>query len=382
MTAQVAVEGWNVVSESNESAVYTLPIQIPSIPPIPIDDLSKTTDAIEKALADTNTAIKAGDYATALKVINGAKAQASAGQYSTSILEDMGLITSDGAQSFTLLFLGYMDQAGKLYNEIQNRGNLIDQIASGLVDFVSSTTVKIESIFNKDVDSAKRIVLNFLALRRATYDSIKAIAGLTPEQQNTPQVQQELKLCNDRLAQYNSVIATTERIAGAHGLTLKALFDADTQLSGVGAVVIIGLIVQIALVVVFALPAIMAPSLKQQRELQRQAEIDRAFIETLRESKIKGEADATALKKAADMVKLMGAFAPEDLEKFAPKAMPKINEAVDKGKEVEKDAFKKALEAAGEGETPWALIIGVAAIIGFIIYTKTKKGTPLPPPKR
>lgn len=386
LTAQVATEGWSIVDTSLESAAYSVPIVLPSIPPIPIDDLSKTTDLIDKAIADTNTAIKAGDYATALKVINGAKAQAGAGQYTTNILEDMGLITSDGAQSFIMLFLGYMDQADKLYNEIQNRGTLIDQFASGLVDFVASTTVKIDSIFNKDVDAAKRIVLNFLALRQATYDSIKAIAGLSPEQQNTPQVQDELKLCNDRLAQYNAVVAATERIAGAHGLTLKALFGADTQLSalgiGPGGLAIIGIILQIALLVVFALPSIMAPSLKQQRELNRQAEIDRLYVQTIQASSARGEADAVALKKGADMLKLMGAFAPEDVEKFGPKALPKIKEAIEKGKEVEQDAFKKALEAAGEGGTPWSLIIGAALIIGLIIYMKTRKQVDLPVSKR
>lgn len=386
LTPQVATEGWSVVDASLESAAYSVPIVLPTIPPIPIDDLSKTTDLIDKAVTDTNTAIKAGDYATALKVINGAKAQAGAGQYSTNILEDMGLITSDGAQSFIMLFLGYMDQADKLYNEIQNRGGLMDQIASGLVDFIASTTVQIESVFNKDVDAAKRIILNFLALRQATYDSIKAIAGLSPEQQNTPQIQDELKLCNDRLAQYNAVIATTERIAGAHGLTLKGLFGADTQLSALGigpaGLAIIGIILQIALIIVFALPSIMAPSLKQQRELQRQAEIDRIYVETIQQSKVKGDADAVALKKAADMMKLMGAFAPEDVEKFGPKALPKINEAIDKGKEVEKDAYKKALEEAGAGGTPWPLIIGAALIIGFIIYMKTRKQVDLASKRR
>lgn len=384
LTAQVAVQGWSIINENKAGAVYALPIRFPTDPPIPVDSLSTSIDLVDKAIKETQAQTAAGKYDIALKVLEGARAQSTAGMFVANIFEEMGIISSQAADAFTALILELKGQIQNLDYAIRDRGNLIDQAAKAIINFAAKTASVLAPIFDKDVADAKVAFANFLKIRQEAYSSIKSIGLLAPDLQKTPQVQTALKLFTDRLTAYNQLITNAERIAASRGMSLKDLFGADTQLAGLGdgglsalIIGIIGLIISAIMAYAFLVPALTGA--KEQKEIQRDAIILQEYLQTIREFKAKGESEALAIKHATEYIKRIGAFAPEDIEKFTNKAMPQINKAIEKGKELEREEIKKVAAAGGESDNAhWPILIGAAVIIGIIIYMKTRKSSQAP----
>lgn len=378
LTAQVAVQGWSVVNENKEAAVYALSITVPTVPPIPVDSLSKTISGVDEVVKEMQAQVSAGNYGAVLSMIDGARAQSTAGIFIANIFEEMGIISSQAADAFTALLLELKGQIQNLDYQVRSRGNLIDQAARAILDFAAKVASVITPIFDKDVADAKVVFANFLKIRQEAYSSIKSISALAPELQKTPQVQNALKLFTDRLTTYNQILTNAERIAAARGMSLKDLFGADTQLSDLGGeglaaliIGIIGLIISAIMAYAFLVPALTGA--KEQKEIQREGVILQEYLQTIREFKAKGENEALAIKHAREYIQNVGAFTPEDIEKFTSKAMPQLNEAIKKGKELEQAEIKKVAAAGGGDNAHWPILIGAAVIIGIIIYYKTRK---------
>lgn len=389
LTAQVAVQGWSIVNENKAGAVYALSIRVPTDPPIPIDSLSTSIDLVDKAIKEAQAQVSAGEYDIALKVLEGARAQSTAGMFVANIFEEMGILSSQAADAFATLLLELKGQIQNLDYEIRGRGSLVDQAAKAILSFAAKVASVITPIFDKDVADAKVVFANFLKIRQEAYSSIKSISLLPPDLQKAPEVQDALKLFTDRLAGYNQIIVNAERIAASRGMTLKDLFGVDTQLTGLGAEGTIAIIIGIMSLIISAIMAyaFLVPALtgtKEQKEIQREGIILQKYLDLIERYQAKGESEALAIKHANEYIRRIGAFAPEDIEKFTNKAMPQINKAIEKGKELEREEIKKVAAAGGETDNAhWPILIGAAVIIGIIIYYKTrKKEEPSPKPRR
>jgi hypothetical protein len=383
LTTEVAVGGWNLLSEDKDGAVYGLSLTVPTGPPIPADSLSSSIDLVKKAVEDAKAQVDVGSdnsYTMALKILDGGRAQSTGALFAVNIFEEMGIISSQAANAYTMLFLDLKGQIQNLYYQINSRGNLIDQFAKALLGFSAKVASVVTPIFDSDVAAAKKIFANFITLRQNTSNAIKSILALSPDLQKAPQTQNALALLNERLNTYNQVLANADRIASARGFSLKDLFGVDTQLSDLGIeaatltliLTIIGIIISAISAFAFLYPALRGTA--EQKEIQREGIILQEYIQTVREYRAKGESEALAIKHATEYIKTLGAFAPSDLEKFTAKAMPEIDKAIAEGKKAEKKEIEKVAIASGEADNAhWPILIGAAIVIGIIIYMKTRK---------